>query len=330
MKADEIIHHPEFSNVTWKLPPSAKGKIKVAESRGGPIDIAYEIHGTGPIHILWLMGLGGLKTAWQRQTKDFGHDHGSTYSCLILDNRGIGESDKPLMRYSTSLLAMDVLEVLDSQEVNWTDNRSIHVVGISMGGMVAQELAYLQPGRIASLSLLSTAARLVNTMGYFANLIDRIGMFMPKSTDDQLEDTKSRMFTEKWLNAPDEIGGFPTNGDRYSAQEIQKRQDKTAFSKSRLMCQAMAAGWHHKSPAQLEEIGERVGRNRIQVVHGTADKMITFHPHADTLVSELGGEQAGVTKTIFEGAGHVVPIEERKAFFELIQGFVERTSALDQ
>ena len=128
------------------------------------------------------MGLGAFKWYWQRQTKDFGHDQASKYSCLIFDNRGMGESDKPLLRYSTSEMAKDVLEVLD--HLGWTAERQLHVIGISMGGMIAQEMvrdarnlllrtllmgfqACLEPQRIASLSLISTAARLINTIvGY--------------------------------------------------------------------------------------------------------------------------------------------------------------------
>jgi pimeloyl-ACP methyl ester carboxylesterase len=87
------------------------------------------------------MGLGGSKTVWQRQTKDFGHgqntnrDQSTKYSCLVFDNRGVGKSDKPLTRYSTSEMAKDTLELVD--HVGWT---SLHVIGVSMGGMIAQEL----------------------------------------------------------------------------------------------------------------------------------------------------------------------------------------------
>lgn len=84
------------------------------------------------------MGLGGMKYAWQRQTKDFAHDQADKYSSLVLDNRGIGESDKPRMRYSTSEMAKDVIEVID--HIGWTGKRELHVIGISMGGMIAQEL----------------------------------------------------------------------------------------------------------------------------------------------------------------------------------------------
>lgn len=84
------------------------------------------------------MGLGSFKSSWQRQTKDFGHDQSSKYSCVIFDNRGMGESDKPLMRYSTSEMAKDAFELLN--HLGWTSKRQLHVIGISMGGMIAQEM----------------------------------------------------------------------------------------------------------------------------------------------------------------------------------------------
>ena len=92
----------------------------------------------------WIMGLGGFKSAWQRQSKDFGHsqntnrDQSTKYSCLVFDNRGVGESDKPLARYSTSEMAKDTLELVDY--VGWDENRQLHVIGSSLGGMIAQEL----------------------------------------------------------------------------------------------------------------------------------------------------------------------------------------------
>ena len=86
----------------------------------------------------WIMGLAALKRYWQRQTKDFGHNQADRYASLVFDNRGIGESDKPVSRYSTSQMAQDLLEVLD--HIGWTAELQLHVIGISMGGMIAQEL----------------------------------------------------------------------------------------------------------------------------------------------------------------------------------------------
>ena len=150
---------------------------------------------------------------------------------------------------------------------------------------------------------------------------------IPKAIDVQLAEVKVRLFSDAWLAAPDAEGNFPTNGDRFAAQEVKKRQDTEAFTRKGFICQAIAAGWHHKSPAQLQEIGDKVGRERIQVMHGAIDNMITV-PHAEVLVKELGGEASGVKRTIYEGRGHVLPIEERRGFAKLIEDIVAKTEAL--
>lgn len=91
--------------------------------------------------------------------------------------------------------------------------------------------------------------------------------------------------------------------------------------------QAVAAGWHHKSAAQLRELGDAVGRERVQVVHGDIDRMITV-PHAEMLVRELGGEEGGVKRVIFEERGHGLPMEERGELKRLVEELVERTERL--
>lgn len=147
------------------------------------------------------MGLVGLKTSWQRQTRYFGHDHGDKYSVLILDNRGIGGSDKPVGRYSTSSMAKDVIEVLD--HVGWTGEREINLVGISLGGMIAQEIAHAIPFRLQSLSLLCTAAYIENNKSLYATVVERLGLFVPKSTERAIVDTARQIFPLAWLQAPD-------------------------------------------------------------------------------------------------------------------------------
>ena len=52
LTAAEIVAHPAFNTVIWPLKPNDKGTCAVAHGRGGPIDIAYEIHGTGPIRLV--------------------------------------------------------------------------------------------------------------------------------------------------------------------------------------------------------------------------------------------------------------------------------------
>ncbi|KAL8689427.1 MAG: hypothetical protein Q9218_004900 [Villophora microphyllina] len=227
----------------------------------------------------------------------------------------MGESDKPLTRYSTTEMARDTLELLDY--LGWAAGRQLHVVGVSMGGMIAQELASIIPERIGSLTLASTAARLVNTIGYWENLRNRINM---------LNDIKGRMFSQSWLDAPDEYGEFPTNGDRFAAMELKKRRDTEGFTRKGFICQAIAAGWHHKSPEQLKSLADKVGRQRIQVLHGTVDQMITV-PHGEILAKELGEEQ-GVTKIIVDGTGHVLHVEEREKYDQWLESMMDKVENL--
>lgn len=188
------------------------------------------------------------------------------------------------------------------------------------------------PNRVATLNLISTAPRIVNTVGFVENLRNRINLFIPRSLDDQIANVKRNIYTLEFLDAPDcleyKVKPFPTNGDRFAAQEVAKRKTPQHFNRTGFMAQAIAAGWHHKTDAQLKEIGAKVGHERILVLHGTKDRMITF-PHAEMLLKGLGGEESGVRKAFFEGQGHVVPIELRQEFNKLIEEMVEKGNTLD-
>jgi len=281
----------------------------------------------------WIMGLGAFKTAWWRQTRHFGHTNASVYTSLVFDNRGMGASDKPTLRYSTLEMARDVLDLLNSRSINWKDPRQLNIVGVSMGGMIAQELALLIPERIASLTLISTAPKLVNEVGFVRNLRDRINMVVPRNADVQLADTKRRLFAPEFLEEPDAEAyvdsegnwhGWPTNGDRFAGGELSKRQDTKGFTRKGFVLQAIAAGWHHKSDEQLRDLADRVGRERICLVHGTVDGMITF-THAGLLKKGLG---EGVEFKVFEGKGHMLPWEVRDELNALIEGMVEKGKTL--
>jgi pimeloyl-ACP methyl ester carboxylesterase len=110
------------------------------------IRIASEERGSG-FPVLLIMGLGYGRWGWEPLAKPLSE----RYRVLTFDNRGIGESDKPAGPYTAAELAEDALQVLDEHGVE-----RAHVVGTSLGGMVAQELALDHPERVAKLALLCT------------------------------------------------------------------------------------------------------------------------------------------------------------------------------
>lgn len=48
----DVLKHPAFPTAVWNLEPTESGRLPVAQGRGGPLDIAWEIHGSGPIKIV--------------------------------------------------------------------------------------------------------------------------------------------------------------------------------------------------------------------------------------------------------------------------------------
>lgn len=99
--------------------------------------------------VLWLQGLNAPAAAWSAQLAHFAQGTRG----LAPDARGVGKSDAPPGPYTARMLAGDAVAVLDAAGVE-----RAHVVGLSLGGAVAQELALSHPGRVRSLALLGSFA----------------------------------------------------------------------------------------------------------------------------------------------------------------------------
>ncbi|OHE95102.1 glycylpeptide N-tetradecanoyltransferase [Colletotrichum orchidophilum] len=335
LSAEEIQRHPAYDTTQWDLKSRLSGFATVAESRpGGPFPMWYEVHGHGSKKIVWIMGLGGSRNIWKRQNRHFGHLCGEKYSSLVFDNRGVGKSAKPNCRYTTSDMAKDIVELL--RHIGWLDTdseyypRDLNIAGISLGGMIAQELALLIPQRLQSLVLISTAPRLIRTVHTLEHIKQRFAILLPKGADIELKSKAHRLFTERYLNAPD-TGSldpektFPTNLDRFVAEELAERAEDTEFSRRKgVIFQAIAAGWHYKSDEDLVKIGDGVGRSRILVMHGTFDETITF-PHFELIKAALG---EGPEYIAWKDCGHMPLWEREEEFNEAIKDFIDKTVTL--
>jgi pimeloyl-ACP methyl ester carboxylesterase len=107
-------------------------------------ELYYERAGSGE-PLLLIQGMSGTRAAWGQPLRAALE---ANFDCIVFDNRGIGLSAAATEQFTIAELAVDTAGLLDALEIE-----SAHVLGISMGGMVAQELALAHPGRLRSLTL---------------------------------------------------------------------------------------------------------------------------------------------------------------------------------
>jgi len=112
----------------------------------GDVQLYYDEQGSGE-PLLLIMGLAADSTAWLYQIPDFA----KRYRTISFDNRGVGRSSKPAGPYTIHQMADEAAALLDALDVP-----RAHVVGVSMGGMIAQELVLRHPQRVRGLVLACT------------------------------------------------------------------------------------------------------------------------------------------------------------------------------
>jgi pimeloyl-ACP methyl ester carboxylesterase len=100
--------------------------------------------------VVLVMGFGGDHLAWGLQIPALA----ATYRVIAFDNRGVGQSDAPDLPYTTPMMADDTVGLMDALGIE-----RAHVCGVSMGGMIAQEIALRHPARVRTLQLHATLGR---------------------------------------------------------------------------------------------------------------------------------------------------------------------------
>lgn len=116
--------------------------------RVGDVDVYYEIHGEGP-PLVFVGGLGVDMTVFAPFTGRLAR----SFRVLTFDNRGAGRTDKPDIPYSIPMMAEDTVGLMDALGLP-----RAHLVGVSMGGRIALEIAAAHPARIDRMVLIATAA----------------------------------------------------------------------------------------------------------------------------------------------------------------------------
>lgn len=144
------------------------------KARVNGISINYSVDGRGePLFLI--MGFSGSKWAWFFQRRAF-RKH---FQVVTFDNRGVGDSGKPTGPYSMQMFVDDTVGLMDHLGID-----KAHVLGVSMGGMIAQHIALSYPERVRKLVLGCTLASRRGGIVYNAEHMKQLGISEDTSDDE--------------------------------------------------------------------------------------------------------------------------------------------------
>ncbi len=113
------------------------------------IEMAYTEIGSGE-PLICIMGVTAPGAVWEAHATVWSQH----FRCILGDNRGVGETDKPAGPYTTEMMADDYAALMDELGI-----KQARVVGCSLGSVIAQQLALRHPGKVQSVILMCTWAR---------------------------------------------------------------------------------------------------------------------------------------------------------------------------
>jgi pimeloyl-ACP methyl ester carboxylesterase len=256
-------------------------------------NLHYEISGRG-VPVLLVMGLGMTADAWWRTTPVLA----DSYRVIAFDNRGVGRSDRPPGPYTLAQMAHDAVAVLDAAGVD-----RAHVYGISMGGMIAQEVALRYPGRVRALVLGATTA----------------GGESAVAPDEQ-----TLSFLRRRPSMPAEEGAWASVPYVYSARTRERHAERIGEDVVRRLATPLdpagylgqlAAASKHDCVGRLREVSAPT-----LVVHGLEDRLI---PQANGRI--LADSIPGARLLLLEEAAHLYTTDEPQADREVLRFIASST-----
>jgi len=242
-------------------------KVRVAD-----ISIHYETYGQGEPLVL-IMGLGGGSSLWWRQVAFFSPE----YHVVTFDSRGVGLTDKPDTPYSMDMLVDDAAGLLERLGI-----ASAHIYGVSMGGMVAQELALRYPELVSSLILGATTCGGGHAAMPSQEMLQELFGIMTLSPDEAVRVSTSVTFSATFVELhPDKINDWLIKGAESPPSPMGFKRQAEA-----------AAGF---------DTYDRLPQIRVPtlILAGTADQLI---PSENSRI--LASRIPNAKLVLFEGAGH--------------------------
>jgi len=260
----------------------------------GEIELAYHLFGR---LLLWrprlvlIQGVGFDVAAWAPVLRRLRR----RFRLVVLDNRGVGGSDAAEGWYTVSTMAADVVAVLDAERIP-----AAHILGVSLGGMVAQELAISHPGRVDRLVLVSTTSGWPFTfpMPAASGRLLALAPVLPRATAlrRQVRNMVSRS----------SIAARPELVELMSAYLSTRAHDPQSGK------QQMVAGATYVGAFRQLRI-----RARTLVLHGSADT-VADPRNARVLATQIPGAELEV----FDDAGHLLFWEQPDRFCDVVSDFL--------
>ncbi len=256
--------------------------------RVGDVELNFERSGSGPA-LLAIMGMSGTALHWG---EPFLQALRESFEVIAYDNRGVGESTPLDGELTIAQMAEDAHGLLQALEID-----SAHVLGISMGGMIAQELALAHPDSVRTLTLGCTYCGGEGSSQAAPELIQ--GLFEAISSGDR--ERAIRVGWEANVSAT-----MVDHEDAYGAfLEIAQRR---AVAVPVVIAQAQAI-FAHDTQARLGQL-----KMPTLVIHGTEDQMLPVQ-NGRMIAALIPGAQL----EILDGVGHLFFWEQPERSAELIR-----------
>ena len=258
-------------------------------------NLYYEQHGEGE-PLFCVMGLGADHLSWMLQLPAFS----KRYRTTIFDNRDVGQSSYVEGNYEVTDMAADALALADELELD-----SFHLLGVSMGGAISQELALASPERVRTLSLAVTWAYGGEFARYQSAIMGKDAMRL--TFEEQVDRFLLLLLSEDYFDQPGAV-----DMARNILLSNPNPQKPEGFAR-----QADACGRHDTRDrlASLEMPVNVIGAEHDILVPVWKSKEI-----AETI--------PGATYTVLERAAHGVQIERAEQFNAAVLDFLAARSEL--
>jgi 3-oxoadipate enol-lactonase len=261
----------------------------------GPVRIAYDVRGHGRPLVL-VQGVGVGRWGWEPVADRLAR----RFQVITIDNRGIGASDTPPGPFTIRAMVQDVLAVLDHAGI-----QQASVLGTSLGGMVAQELALTHPEQVDRLVLVATLPG-----GPRSRPMPLGTTYLFSAAPFLTDKARLQQFVNNALG-PATRRGRPALAERLAAAKHASPQSKTAWRAQ------VAAGMLFNPLGQQRDITQPT-----LVIQGTADQVVD-PGNAGVLADLLPNARV----ELFHGAGHLLYWEHPRRFARMVTSFLTDPAA---